>query len=235
MGKNPKRHHFLPKSYLDGFCRDRYLWLYDRNREEFRNQQPLNTAVIGNFYTIENTEGEKDYRLQGFFSKIEGSAKSTIRKLQARETISPEERLYLATFISLLMVRSPKFDQVTQEVAAAAAKQLIKHAVPTVEAAGALMKQYGTEKLAASTTDESMFEFIHKEKFRIQVPRDTVISIMLDQTEKVTFEIAMMDWLVVHSHPSTSFITTDRRVLGLCSANSVAASAIGGCVEQTFA
>src|ERR1700677_4277820 len=115
MGKNPKRHHFLPKSYLDGFARDGFVWLYDRRKNEYRRQQPLNTAVIGNYYVFENKEGEKDYSLESYFSKIEGSAKSTIKKLEAKEEISPEERLYLAHFIALLMVRSPKFDREVNE------------------------------------------------------------------------------------------------------------------------
>ena len=130
MGKNPKRHHFLPKSYLDGFARDGFVWLYDREKNEYRCQQPLNTAVIGNYYVFENKDGQKDYSLENFFSKIEGSAKSTIGKLEVRGEISPEERLYLAHFIALLLVRSPKFDREVNEVADAAAKHIVKYAIP---------------------------------------------------------------------------------------------------------
>lgn len=212
MGKNPKRHHFLPKSYLEGFSRDGYVWLYDRERREYRRQQPLNTAVIGNFYVFENTRGEKDYSLETFFSKIEGNAKLATEKLDAGNTLLPEDRLHLAYFISLLMVRSPKFDRVTQEVADAAMKQIIKHAIPSVEAAGVLVSQYENQTEENRISAESMFDFIHKERFKIEVPRNTVISIMLDQTEKVAFEVAMMDWLVVHPHPSSSFITTDEPI-----------------------
>ena len=212
MGKNPKRHHFLPKSYLDGFTRDGFVWLYDREKKEYRRQQPLNTAVIGNYYVFENTDGEKDYSLESFFSKIEGSAKSSIGKLEAGGEISPEERLYLAYFIAFLMVRSPKFDRVVNEVADAVAKHVVKHAVPTVDAAGKLVQQHGEKTGGSQISAESMFDFIHKEKFRLEVPRNTVISTMLDLAQKVTFEVAMMDWMVVHAHPSSAFITTDEPI-----------------------
>ena len=211
-GNKPKRHHFLPKFYLNGFARDGLVWLYDREKKEYRCQQPLNTAVIGNFYVFENTEGEKDYSLESFFSKIEGSAKSTIGKLEAGGTISPEERLYLANFIALLMVRSPKFDRLTNEVADSALKHVIKHAVPTVEAAEKMVQQHGERTGEKQITAESMFAFIHNEKFRIKVSRNTVISIMLEQAQKVTFEVAMMDWMIMHAHPTSAFITSDEPI-----------------------
>lgn len=214
MGNNPKRHHFLPKSYLDGFARDGFVWLYDRERNEYRRQQPLNTAVIGNYYVFENKDGEKDYSLESYFSKIEGSAKSTIKKLEAKGEISPEERLYLAHFIALLMVRSPKFDREVNEIADAATKQLIKHSVPNVEAATELLRQYEKNSPGeeGGITPESMLKFIHGEKFKVVQSRNSIISTMLDQAQKVTFEVAMMDWLVVHAHPSSAFITTDEPI-----------------------
>ena len=212
MGKNPKRHHFLPKSYLEGFARDGFVWLYDRSKNEYRCQQPLNTAVIGNYYVFENKDGQKDYSLENFFSQIEGSAKSTIGKLEVRAEISPEESLYLADFIALLSVRSPKFDREVNEVADAAAKHIVKHAIPNAEAAGTLVKQYGEKAGETKLTAKSMFEFIHHDKFRIQVHRNTVISALLDLAQKVTSEVAMMDWVVVHTHPSSAFITTDEPI-----------------------
>ena len=143
MGNVPKRHHFLPKCYLEGFARDGYVWLFDRERNEFRRQQPLNTSVIKNFYVFENKLGEKDYGLETFFSGIEGKAKATILELETRADISPDRRLNLAVFIALLMVRSPKFDRQTNEIIDAATKHFIKHAVPTVEAAGELVQRHG--------------------------------------------------------------------------------------------
>jgi hypothetical protein len=213
MGNVPKRHHFLPKSYLEGFTRDGFVWLFDRERNEYRRQQPLNTAVIKNFYVFENTKGEKDYSLESFFSQIEGDAKVTIQKLEARDQISPDLRHNLAAFIALLMVRSPKFDKISNEVADAAAKRIIRHMVPTVEAAGDFVRRYSEETGEQRISAESMFKFIHEEgQFKVEMPRNTVITAMLDQVQRVSFDVAMMDWLVVHAHPKTAFITTDEPI-----------------------
>ncbi|WP_181523117.1 DUF4238 domain-containing protein [Burkholderia cepacia] len=38
----PRRHHFVPRFYLEGFCADdeRALAVYDRIRNEYREQRP---------------------------------------------------------------------------------------------------------------------------------------------------------------------------------------------------
>jgi hypothetical protein len=117
MGNIPRRHHFLPKSYLEGFTKDEKVWVYDRTRNEFRQQSPRDTAVIRDFYVFENAKGEDDYGLEVYFSRIEGKAKATIRDLEKQAQISPDARLNLALYISFLMVRSPKFDREVNETA----------------------------------------------------------------------------------------------------------------------
>jgi hypothetical protein len=209
MGTNPKRHHFLPESYLKGFARDGSLWLYDRERKEFRRQTAHNTAIIRYYYAFENKEGERDYSVEEFLSVIEGKAKKTILKLESRDPITPEERLYLAHFITLLMVRTPRFHCEANQMADAAAKHLVKHAIPTVEAAAKLLRQHGHKKGATEITPESMFKFIRNEEFKVEMNRDFVVGAMLDQAEKATLEVAMMDWMVVHAALGSAFVTTD--------------------------
>lgn len=60
----PKRQHYLPKFYLEGFCKDGKLAVYDRESDEVRVQQPLNTGVIGHLYTFEDSEGRKRLELE---------------------------------------------------------------------------------------------------------------------------------------------------------------------------
>ena len=188
------------------------LWLYDRERKEFRHQPPKNTAVEKDFYAFENEKGEKDFSVEEHLSAIESKAKVAISKLEMREELLPEDRLYLAHFVALLMVRSPKFDRVVNEIADAAAKHIVKHAIPTVEAAGQLVHQHGEKTKKQEISPESMFEFIHQEKFKMVMNRNFVIGAMLDQAQKVTLEVAMMDWMVVHADKRSAFVTTDEPI-----------------------
>lgn len=40
----PKRQHFLPRFYLDGFAKDGLVAMFDRDKKEVRVQQPVNTG-----------------------------------------------------------------------------------------------------------------------------------------------------------------------------------------------
>jgi hypothetical protein len=41
----PKRQHFLPRFYLEGFTHNGFLSLYDRDKKEYRKQQPASTGI----------------------------------------------------------------------------------------------------------------------------------------------------------------------------------------------
>ena len=210
MGTNPKRHHYLPEFYLGGFTRDNYFWLYDREKKEYRKQSPHNTAVIGHYYVFENAKGEKDYSVEKYLSIIEGKAKVVIKKLETRASITPEERLNLAHFVALLMVRTPKFEEEVRQIVDSTTKHLVKHMIPSEEAAAGLLREYQKETGESEITPESLLKFIQNEEFALTTNRDFVIKAMLEKAEKVTLELACMDWLVVHSHESTALITTDQ-------------------------
>lgn len=129
----PRRHHFLSEFYLNGFARDGMLWLYDREKKEFRRQPPNKTAVEKDYCTVLNKDGEMDFGIEEFLSQIESRAKPVIAKLEARENITPDERFNLACFVSLLMCRTPKFEREIKEISDATHKLVVKEMIPTVE------------------------------------------------------------------------------------------------------
>jgi hypothetical protein len=203
----PKRHHFLPEFYLNGFTRDGLLWVFDREKSEYRRQPPKNTAVIGHFYAFLNIEGEMDYGLETFFSQIEGNAKQVIEKLEAQERIEPEERVHLAMFIALLFNRVPKFEREIEEITDAAGKALMKEMFPTIEAVEEHFRREGDE--ARSFSAQEYFDFIHKEQYTIEGNRNITIQTMLEETPEMSRTLGYMDWMIAHADDRSSFITTD--------------------------
>ena len=99
MSSVPKRHHFLPKFYLEGFARDGSLWLYDRHRRQFRPGTPGKTAVIGHYYALETESGERDYSVEEFLSLVEGRAKEVILILE-RGGESPSSNVCISPALS---------------------------------------------------------------------------------------------------------------------------------------
>lgn len=203
----PKRHHFLPEFYLNGFTRDGLLWVFDRERNEYRRQAPKNTAVIGHFYAFQNVNGETDYSLETFFSQIEGKAKPVIEKLEAGEVLDAQERLDLAMFLAILFNRVPKFEREIEEISDAVGKTIMKEMFPSVEAIEEHFRREGKEDRSYSAQD--FYDFIHQEKYTFQGNRNITIRTMFEQTPEIWKTLAMMDWIVAHADDRSSFISTD--------------------------
>lgn len=203
---SPKRHHYLPEFYLKGFVRDDLLWLFDRKSQQYRQQAPKNTTVIGQYYTTTTESGEPDTSIEAHLSDSESEAAPIIGKLDAGKIISPEERVALAYFLALLLSRNPKHDREVEEIGDKVHKVIAKEMFPTVESVAAFLKNKGDN---VSFSPESFFEFVHKEQFEVKTPREFTLNTMLSQSARFYREIAMMNWFVFHADGHASFITTD--------------------------
>lgn len=205
----PKRHHFLPEFYLNGFTRDGLLSVFDREKSEYRRQPPKNTAVIGHFYAFLNVDGQMDYGLETFFSQIEGKAKVVIEKLEDDERILPEERLDLAMFIALLFNRVPKFERESEQIADTTGKALMKKMFPTIESVEEHLRREAEGDGDRSVSAQAFFDFIHKEQYTIVGNRNISIQAILEHTPEMATILAFMDWAIAHANDRSSFITTD--------------------------
>jgi hypothetical protein len=202
----PKRHHFLPEFYLNGFTRDGMLWIFDRALNEYRHQQPKDTAVRRYFYSIKKPNGERDVEVEKLLSYVEGKAKPIIDKLDRGEDITPEDRVYLSLFLAVLHSRVPKFEREMNEIVDQAGKAILKYVFPNQEiAAGHIRRSAG--KL--TSTPAELVDFIQNERFTITGPRNNAIVMMLKQAPELAKLFNIMDWTVVHAERRASFITTD--------------------------
>jgi hypothetical protein len=208
----PKRHHYLPEFYLRGFARDEKFCVFDRKRGQYRTQTPKNTGVEKDFYQFLDKEGLPTNILETDLSKIEGEAKSIIRRLEAGEVIEPEERVYLAFFIAFLFSRTPKFEREMNQVEDGVIKATLKHMFPTVDRVEAYLDSLPRE---SRTSAKSFFDFVHDEKLSVTNPRTNVIKAMLEMTPEIAHTFMLMDWAVLHADERTAFVTTDSP-FGLC-------------------
>src|SRR4051812_31917063 len=94
----PKRHHIIPRIFLERYCRDGLLYVYDRERNAFRGQAPINTAVMREYYTILASTGQKDLRIEAALPTLEGETKPVLERLEQREAIRDNERATLAFY-----------------------------------------------------------------------------------------------------------------------------------------
>jgi hypothetical protein len=217
MLKGPKRQHFLPRFYLEGFCRDGLVAVFDRDKDEVRLQQPINTAVIGHFYTQEDAEGRKRFELEAVLSEYEGKAKPVVAKLVACKGLSDAERSDLSIFIAFAAMRTPDMVNSVQalngQFIAHTAKLLFRDVEKVYE-------DLRADKLEEEASDEElreqaawMVDMAQNGKLAIETDEKWAVQMTMQMALGAAPYLAGRHWRVVHrERHKHSFITTDSPV-----------------------
>lgn len=214
----PKRHHYLPKFYLDGFSQDGLVAVYDREENEVRLQQPKDTTVIGHFYTMEDAEGRRRYEVEALLSEYEGKSSPVIKKLAAKEAINADERTDLAIFIALAATRTP---DIVDSLKLAKVNFILDTAKRLFNDVETVAVQLRTDKLYARVSEE---EIVEEAKQMVSMAQNNGLTVNVEQKWAVGMAIRMAfavapilagrDWLVlVRENGKKSFITTDAPVM----------------------
>lgn len=114
MSKAYKKQHYVPASYLkkwtDPNCpphHEPYVWVFDKDGSNPRKRAPSNIFTETDLYTIENTDGTRDLRLENSLSELE-SRFTRIRtsKFNFKRELSSEEKIYLCAFVAAAQFRT---------------------------------------------------------------------------------------------------------------------------------
>ena len=76
-----KRHHYVPQFYLNYFCSDGTLWIYEKGLAQPHLQTPRNTAVEAHLYSF-TVDGQKHDYVEQQLSVIESEAKTILDRWQ---------------------------------------------------------------------------------------------------------------------------------------------------------
>jgi hypothetical protein len=129
MPGEPKRHHYVPRFYLEEFAskqegsRTGAFWVYDKQGGEPRLQTPKNTAVQSRFYDLSH-EGEQ-VPVEQMLAEIESDAKPVLQRWGRGET-SRKDIPLLARFLADMYVRVPRQIATTEETGTALAREMVK-------------------------------------------------------------------------------------------------------------
>jgi len=210
MGNETKRQHYLPQFYLKGFTKEEKLWVYDREKNEFRIQTPLNTAIEKDYYSFIDNKGEKNKSIEKMLANIEGRVVPVFDKISKQENLSVEDKGIMSLFLSFFIYRVPEFQKLSDEIAHKISEITIKNLISSKEQAAKWIKNY--EKDTGKTFDvapETLFEYAQNPQFEITIDRNTTLKQMLDLSYKHKDYLFNMDWEILRAPNNTSFITTD--------------------------
>ena len=211
----PKRHHYLPAFYLDGFCHEGLLCVYDRERREYRVQQPHDTAVRRYYYAVTDEDGTRNLDIEKAFSRLESDTKPVIAKLDNREAVTAEERDTLAHFIGFLFVRVPEFEDRVNRVYEHVLRAATQVAFATDENGIEQLRQYAerTGEPFDEAEARATAEFARSGAYGFDIHRNQSLHHMLKHGPVMGRVFRQMEWLVLHpAEAKAAFITTDKPV-----------------------
>ncbi len=132
----PKRHHFVPKAYLNSFCDEMGRVLVYRKDAPHKplHQAPDATQFRRYYYSQPTPEGGQDNAtLEALFSTVESDWPQTVALLHARGNVN--DRLeHIFQFMSLQRVRVPA----SRDISEAAYAQTMKDSLKVMVARGAV-------------------------------------------------------------------------------------------------
>lgn len=213
----PKRQHFLPKFYLEGFMKEGMVAVFDRESNEVRVQQPLNTGVIGHFYTMEDAEGRKRFELEQLLSEYEAKASPVIKKLAAKQEINADERANLAIFVALAAFRTPDIVDSLKAFNSDLIEDTAKQAFADV----AEVKERMRGKRDAPSNEEELeaearelVEYVQRGEYEVTTSHKWAVGMAVKMAFNIAPILAGRDWVVVHrDNDKKSFVTMDAPVL----------------------
>lgn len=208
---HPKRHHYLPESYLKRFTTERGLWVYDIEKEELRPQTAHNTGTEGYFNAIEDQDGNRDFSVEEALSKVEDAFARLMPKIENREALVTSDREILAYFMALQMLRGPDFHDDVNRISDRMLRQFTQSIMFDPDRGEALWNQ------ALSSTDgdtpvsfAEAREFVLNGEYSIQTLRNRTLELMIELAPALAEWFLKLDWVVLCAPAKKAFVTCDR-------------------------
>lgn len=211
--QGPKRQHFLPRFYLEGFARDDLVAVYDRETGEVRLQQPVNTGVIGHFYTMEDEQGRKRFEIEQLLSEYESKAKPVIDLLASGHAVNADQRSDLAIFVALGAMRTPDIVESLQQMNSGLVEKVMKTMYASVDQ---VLENLRRDEAYAGKTEAEleleariMVDIAHQDGV-VKTNSKWAVGMAIKMALEIAPILAGRDWLILHrDHEAKSFVTTD--------------------------
>lgn len=194
----PKRHHYVPVTYLRNFVDESGHLLVFRKDEPGRpfRQRPESTGFERYYYSQFDDRGVRDDdQLEAIFSEIETSWPTIVAALNRRETMF-EEVPHLITFLALMRVRVPAFRD--------AAELSLGHLVHT-----RLMLLHRSGKLPPLPgSHPNLIENLH-----VTIDPQKSLEILAQALNRIGKLLSTLHFEVLHNATDHAYLTSDNPVI----------------------
>jgi hypothetical protein len=197
------------------------LWVYDRDKGEYRQQTPKNTALQTHYYSLEDEQGNKDATIETVLAQVEGQAWPIIDKVGERKALSVRARQDLALFLSLLKFRVPDYEKALTEmndkVFKAINRMMFHSETATRNLLESMEKEQGVE--GYSEMAKELTEFVAQEDYSLGTTQQERLQNMLELGLEVARHLERTDWIFMRAPRNTAFVTSDNPFILLAPEN----------------
>lgn len=219
---NPRRHHFLPISYLRNFCSDDdSLYVYERGKLP-RKSVPKSEAHIRDFYAYED-EGRQNFEIEKVLSKYESEAAPVIQEIVDRQKskayrhLESQELEILRRLVALTFVRVPAGRRLDREHIAPAVKKLFESAAQDPQKFAALLQDVPdneplSDKERADLIEDARLKILNGYHTQPEPPGLRLYA-MLHVASMIAEELRQYSCLIVLAPKHDAYITGDTPVV----------------------
>ena len=183
------------------------MWVYDREKAEYRRQTPKNTALQTHYYSIEDEHGNKDATIETVLAQVEGQAWPVIDKVEEGKALSAGDRQDLALFLSLLKFRVPDYEkalgEVNDKVFKAVNRMLFHSETATKNLLETMEKDQGLE--GYSEMAKEVTEFVAQEDYSLSTTQRERLGFMLQLGLDMARHLERTDWIFLRAPHNSCF------------------------------
>jgi hypothetical protein len=217
-----KRHHFVPKCYLESFSvknpkkKKSNLYAFDAvDRKVFR-PSPDNLALQTDFNTID-LEGHEPDAFENAMASVESDiGPALVRIVAAKSLRNEEDRILLLNLIGLLHIHNPRLRERVRGFRDRVAKMVLDVALSSPQMWGSQVKQAkeaGYMPADAMTDYDIMKKDYEPDDYKIEVPNVENIRTEMETFDHILPLLFARKWVLVKApEGSGGFITSDHPV-----------------------
>jgi hypothetical protein len=209
-----KRHHYIPRFYLDGFIDPRnkpYIWVYEKGKNAIRKSKSDKIAFQKRYYSISTTEGKRDSEtIENFLAEIEQSAALVFKKIEGRESLNEEEKGTFSYFLAFMITRVPAYRDNVERVTEKLLKKTNINLASDPRGFKAMIEAYERdtgEKIGMPVEELRQFT-LDGRRYDISVDPQYSLQAMMIAKDIVPF-LYNMSWAFFEASDDYKFVTSD--------------------------
>lgn len=209
-----KRHHYIPKFYLEGFIDPHnrpYLWVYEKGNEKIIKATSKDIAVEKHYFSFLMLDGERNSdTLENVMAEIEKNSAPVFRKIIGGQSLSKKDRAYFATFLAFMMVRVPNFRKNIENAIGELMKRINMVYASNRRGFEAMIKRYekDTHKKINMPIEE-LRKWVLEGEYDIKANPEFALGMALSTTREVFSVFLGMKWTFVKATDEYKFLTGD--------------------------